>query len=116
MAKKQIHIMRTPEEKEKIILESRQNGLSVTYRKYGIDEHVLRKWRKKYNAFGFEGLISKTGKHNNHRHKKPRTKLAALQLENLKLKIEVERLKKGYLVKGVGAKKEYVSIKDANTK
>ncbi len=46
MANKQIHVMRTPEEKEKIILESRQNGLSVTYKKYGIDEHVLRKWQK----------------------------------------------------------------------
>ena len=30
--------------------------------------------------------------------------------------IEVERLKKGYLVKGVGSKKVFVSIQDVNMK
>ncbi|MDO5440857.1 MAG: hypothetical protein Q4F12_04900 [Erysipelotrichaceae bacterium] len=30
--------------------------------------------------------------------------------------IEIERLKKGYQVKGVGAKKEYVTLKGQNTK
>ena len=39
-----------------------------------------------------------------------------LELENLKLRIENERLKKGYIVKGVGANKEYVTTLDANTK
>ena len=39
-----------------------------------------------------------------------------LDLENLKLRIENERLKKGYMVKGVGARKEFVTTLDANTK
>ena len=30
--------------------------------------------------------------------------------------IEIERLKKGYAVKGVGAKKEFVFIQDVNMK
>ena len=30
--------------------------------------------------------------------------------------IELERLKKGYAVRGVGAKKEFVSIRDVNMK
>ena len=33
-----------------------------------------------------------------------------------KLQIENERLKKGYIVKGVGAGKEFVTLKDLNTK
>ena len=34
----------------------------------------------------------------------------------MKLKIENERLKKGYLVKGVGADKEYVTFLEENMK
>ena len=48
--------------------------------------------------------------------KKNKTREEELELENLKLKVEVARLKKGYQVKGVGSKKEYVTIKDLNTK
>ena len=39
-----------------------------------------------------------------------------LELENLKLRIENERLKKGYTVKGGGVNKEYVTILDVNMK
>lgn len=39
-----------------------------------------------------------------------------LELENLKLRIENERLKKGYMVKGVGANKEYVTTLDVSMK
>ena len=42
--------------------------------------------------------------------KKNKTREEELELENLKLKV------KGYQVKGVGSKKEYVTIKDLNTK
>ena len=34
----------------------------------------------------------------------------------MRLEIEVARLKKGYLVKGVGEKKEYVTTQEKNTK
>ena len=44
------------------------------------------------------------------------TKEECLELENMKLKIENERIKKGYLVKGVGADKEYVTFLEENMK
>ena len=118
------NIMRTPEEKEAIVIEALENGPNATFQKYGISESLLHKWIKKYDEHGIEGLNSQTGKHGN-KHgnglnglhvKKNKTREEELELENLKLKIEVARLKKGYRVKGVGSKKEYVTIKDLNTK
>ena len=44
------------------------------------------------------------------------TETEKLKLKLAKLEIENERLKKGYQVKEVGANKEFVTIKDANTK
>ena len=123
MREKKKNIMRTPEEKESIILESYQFGGTKTAKKYDIDERLLRRWKAKYRDYGINGLCSKTGKtshgYNNLaglRNKKNKTREEELKLENLKLKVEVARLKKGYLVKGVGSKKEYVTIKDLNTK
>ena len=117
--------MRSPEEKERIVLESYEKGRNKTAQKYDICPSVLRKWRTKYSTSGLDGLVSKTGRSTNSKkgnqlskfqRKKILTKEEQLELENLKLKIEVTRLKKGYLVKGVGTKKEYVTIKDSNTK
>ena len=48
--------------------------------------------------------------------KKTKTREEELERENAKLKIEIERLKKGYYVKGVGQRKEYVSINNKNIK
>ena len=120
--------MRSPEEKEAIILEY-FNDYHASYRKtadkYGVDSSRFRRWIKKYREEGLEGLRSKTGKVKNPRkgnplcglqRKKNKTREEELELENLKLKVEVARLKKGYQVKGVGSKKEYVTIKDLNTK
>ena len=113
--------MRTPEEKEKIVLESFDFGTLATARKYDIHKDVLIDWRNKYRINGFEGLVSQTGRASGNplvgkMRKKNKTREDELELENLKLKIEVARLKKGYLVKGVGIKKEYVTIKDSNMK
>ena len=44
------------------------------------------------------------------------TESERLRLKIAKLEIENERLKKEYQVKGIGASKEFVSLKDANTK
>jgi hypothetical protein len=69
-----------------------------------------------------EGLKSQIGKHrgpNKGRPKgttKPKTTIEQLEKENLKLQIEIERLKKGYLTKGVGVKKEFISINNKNFK
>ena len=115
---KKKNTMRSPEEKECIVLESFQEGCDITAKKYNISCSVLRRWRNKYRKNGIDGLISQTGKfsHSGGRSIKPKNREQELELENLKLKVEVARLKKGYQVKGVGSKKEYVTIKDLNTK
>ena len=117
--------MRSPKEKEQIVLEAFKCGPNVTFKKYGISERLLHTWMRKYRENGIDGLISKTGKAKHPgkgnpfsglQNKKNKTREEELELENLKLKVEVARLKKGYQVKGVGSKKEYVTIKDLNTK
>ena len=81
-----------------------------------VSEKNIRRWVKQYSEEGIEGLKPKrrgnpfAALHTS----KTLTKEERLELENLKLKIENERLKKGYLVKGGGAEKEYVSISDVN--
>ena len=125
---KKKNVMRTPEEKEAIVLEylnDKRPSYRKTADKYGIAGSTFKKWKKAYLEFGIEGLKSQTGKakhpgkgnHLSGLHlKKNKTREEELELENLKLKVEVARLKKGYQVKGVGSKKEYVTIKDLNTK
>ena len=115
--------MRSPKEKERVVLEAFKGGPNVTFKKYGISESLLHTWMRKYRENGIDGLISKTGKSPKPGNglkglhvKKNKTREEELELENLKLKVEVARLKKGYQVKGVGSKKEYVTIKDLNTK
>ena len=115
------NIMRTPEEKEKLVLEYFDSR--VGYKKFAESNDVsytlFLKWVSKYREKGIEGLKSKTGKHNNPksgRYNRHKSEIEQLKEELLKKDIELMRLKKGYVVKGVGAKKEYVSILDANTK
>ena len=127
MRTKKKNTMRSPEEKEEIVLEY-LNDNHPSYRKtadkYDISSSRFRVWIKKYREQGIEGLKSQTGKHSKKHSnglkglhvKKNKTREEELELENLKLKVEVARLKKGYQVKGVGSKKEYVTIKDLNTK
>ena len=123
MREKSKNTMRSADEKERIVLESFQFGCAQTAQKYDINRSVLKRWRAKYRNHGIDGLKSQTGKTSHGfnrtarlRNKKNRTREEELELENLKLKVEVARLKKGYLVKGVGSRKEYVTIKDLNTK
>ena len=125
MKEKKTKTMRSPEEKERIVLEAIEYGLNKTVRKYDVDKRLLQRWIVKYRNNGVDGLKSQTGKTKSSRkgnpysvlqRKKNKTREEELELENLKLKVEVARLKKGYQVKGVGSKKEYVTIKDLNTK
>ena len=118
MREKLKNVMRSKEEKERIVLESFQFGCNQTAQKYDVNRSVLKRWRRKYRVFGMQGLVSQTGKSSKStgRPRKPKNREQELELENMKLKIEVARLKKGYQVKGVGSKKEYVTIKDLNTK
>ena len=110
------NIMRTPEEKEKLVLEMINNGYGfhTMSKKHDISKSVLSKEK------GNEGLKSNTGKHKSLSTglhlKKPKNKIEELELELIKKDIEIARLKKGYMVKGVGAEKEFVTTFDKNTK
>jgi len=115
------NIMRTPEEKEKLVKEYLNS--KVGYRKFAesndIYPSIFCKWIKLYRENGIEGLKSKTGKANkpnNGKYNRNKSEIEKLKEELLKKEIEMMRLKKGYMVKGVGAKKEYVSISDMNIK
>ena len=116
------NVMRTPEEKERIVLEALERGFDPTAAGHGLSKQLLRTWVRKYRESGIDGLKSQTGKHGSGNHlaglqsKKNKTREEELELENLRLKIEVERLKKGYRVKGGGRGKEYVTTKGSNTR
>ena len=106
--------------KLKVVEDFLNNHLSLNEaaNKYEIAEKRIRDWRELY----YEGIL-KEGRIHNRGNKfsalhtsKSLTKEQRLELENLKLRIENERLKKGYQVKGGGANKEYVSIYDKNIK
>ena len=114
--------MRTPEEKEKWVLKyfNEEIGFRPGARIIGVNISVFRDWINKYKAFGIEGLKSKTGKCSKKgitgRPKKAVTREEELERENANLKIEIKRLKKGYYVKGVGQRKEYVYINNRSIK
>ena len=112
------NIMRTPEEKEKLVLEYLDS--KVRYRKFAESNDIypstFAKWIKLYRERGIEGLKSKTGKNGTGKGNFKRTEIEQLKEALLKKEIELMRLKKGYVVKGVGAKKEYDSISDVNIK
>ena len=116
------NIMRSPKEKEQIILEylNGKVGYRVVARSHDISFSVFRKWIKQYKVLGIEGLKPNTGKCSKKgikgRPKKAKTREEELERENLKLRIEIERLKKGYYVKGVGQRKEYISINNRSSK
>ena len=113
--------MRTPEEKEKIILEmiNGGGGFYTMSKKHKISSSVLSKWYYAYEKNGIEGLKSNTGKKGKKsalHFRKPKNKIEELELEIMKKDIEIARLKKGYAVKGVGQEKEFVITFDKNTK
>ena len=67
---------------------------------------MLRGWIIKYNKYGIDSLENKKKPGNplsKYSRKKNLSEIEQLQYENMKLKIENERLKKGYLVKGDGS-------------
>ena len=118
--------MKTQEEKEQLIKEWESSNLKIVdfVKAKNISESAFKVWRRNYLKYGFEGLKSNTGKvvnpeKSNHRgiyNRKAKTHEEELEIQIIKLQIENERLKKGYTVKGDGARKEYVSTLEKNTK
>mgnify|MGYP002528074900 FL=1 len=94
-------------------------GQQTIAREENISRGQVHAWIQKYLEGGPDALENR---------KKPGNPFAALSTskslteeQRLKLivekqKIEIERLKKGYVVKGVGASKEFVTLRDLNTK
>ena len=111
----------TQDEKLRIVQRYFEEGIGyrLLAREEGISSGMLSTWVKKYREEGTEGLINrkKTGNpfsalHTSH----SLTEVERLRLTVAKQEVEIERLKKGYFVKGVGANKEFVIINDANMK
>ena len=99
----------TSEEKYKVIkpiLDYELTSGEVT-RRTGINNGMLSKWVRKYKEHGMEGLENKRKPGNPlakvYSKKKFKNREEKLEYENMKLRIENERLKKGYLVKGDGS-------------
>lgn len=71
----------------------------------------LGRWVVVYRDQGEEGLRpKKRGRPYSAKATPGMSELEQVKLENLALRVEVERLKKGYTVKGVGSKKVYVTL------
>ncbi|MBQ1477405.1 MAG: transposase [Erysipelotrichaceae bacterium] len=110
----------TVEEKEAIVLEylNGKAGYKSIARSHGVDTRLFTRWIRKYRESGTEGLRSKRGSNNPNLGKYDRhpSEVEKLKKELLKKEIEIERLKKGYQVKGGGDQKEFVTTFDVNTK
>ena len=96
------------EEKEKILLECKEKGIGGTRaaKEYGISRAQFFNWTKAYLEKGINRLKNKKKPGNclcKYSNRKNLSEIELLQYENMKLRIENERLKKGYLVEGDGS-------------
>ena len=121
MKKGQTKRVWTPEQKAEIVHKHLNDHISVRAleKEYHADRSMICKWVKRYFAEGESSFVHKghPGNHFAALHvSKNLSEVERLRLMVAKLEIENERLKKGYLVKGVGASKEFVTLRDLNTK
>jgi transposase-like protein len=111
----------TVKEKEKILLECKEKGIGGTKaaKEYGISRAQYFNWSKAYLESGIKGLDSKRRPGNplsKYSSRKVLTEKEQMEYEIMKLRIENERLKKGYMVKGDGLTKQFIILKDKNSK
>ena len=97
----------TKEEKIKYVKMMLEEGYSAKKleKEYGISHSLTDKWRRKYLEFGADSLENQKKSGNplcKYSNKKNLSKEEQLEYENMKLRIENELLKKGYLMKGDG--------------
>lgn len=109
------------EEKLRIVKEvlEKHRSTSEVSKAEKISNGMLNKWLKKYLENGEEGLKNQKKPGNalsKYSMKKNLTEYERLEYENMKLRIENERLKKGYLVKGDGQIVVFNGLKDKNLK
>ena len=111
----------TKEEKLRIVkrLLNQENSLSKISKEESINPGQAHLWARKYLESGEQGLINakKPGTpYKGLNLKKTLTEVEKLQYENMKLRVELERLKKGYMVEGVGLEKKYIDLLNKNMK
>ena len=96
------------EEKYKVIKPIIDLEVSLTQvgKENGISNSMLHSWTKLYKEKGLDGLKNKKKPGNplvKYSKRKSLTKEEQLEYENMKLRIENELLKKGFLMKGDGS-------------
>jgi len=111
----------TPEQKAEIVHKHLKEHISVRAleKEYHADRSMICKWVKKYIAEGESSFVHKGHPGNPFASlhvSKNLPEVERLRLMVAKLEIENKRLKKGYLVKGVGAAKEFVTGREKNLK
>ena len=82
-----------------------EKSLTQISKELNMNVGLLSTWKKEYINNGMEGLISKKKPGNplsKYCNKKTLTKEEQLEYENMKLRIENEMLKKGFLMKEDG--------------
>ena len=111
----------TKEEKLKLVkehIEQHVSTIEITNREK-ISNGMYNNWLKKYLELGEKGLENKKKPGNpliKYSVKKNLTEIEKLEYENMKLRIENERLKKGYMVEGDGQIVVFSGSKNKNLK
>ena len=97
--KRELH-KRTPQEKEKILLDIQKIGVVLGCRKYNIGRSLYYDWLERYNAHGIEGLEDRRGKDMNAQikrlEKENRILKELLAEKELESRMKDELLKKKY--------------------
>ncbi|HEX2938156.1 MAG TPA: helix-turn-helix domain-containing protein [Ruminiclostridium sp.] len=109
------------EEKQRIVKRHTEDHVSVRQlsKEEGATDGMICRWVQEYEEAGEEGLQPRKRTGNPYAAlstSKSLTEIERLQLLVAKQEIEIERLKKGYWVEGVGANKEYVTGCGKSTK
>ena len=97
----------TKEEKIKYVKMMLEEGYSPKKieKEYGVSHSLTDIWRRKYLQFGEDSLENQKKPGNplcKYSNKKNLSREEQLEYQNMKLRIENELLKKGYLMKGDG--------------
>ena len=113
------HRRYSKDEKMKYVRLHLDEHMSLTQieKEYGIRNSLVGAWVKKYLEDGEDALEPHNGNPYAALHKsKSLTEVERLRLLVAKQEVEIARLKKGYLVEGAGANREYVTGSGRTTK
>lgn len=111
------------EEKLRLVLDYLNGNVGVNNfaKKAGISKGMFWRWIDTYRRFGEQGLDPVKHKASGNPFAALHTSKSLSEEDRLRLlvakqEIEIERLKKGYYVKGDGTNKEFVTINDVSLK